>query len=279
MPTTRPPRRPARGPARRASPVRRLRRAERREQLLAAATRAFARTGFADTSLDDIAEPRPASAGSSCTGTSTPRPTCTAPSWTARCGAATAAIGTGDFTDASIDALLRAAAADPDGFRLLFHHAAREPEFRQPMDAFHTKHGRHSPPCTRRASPTRPGRGWAAQLVPDGRDRRGHRLARRRPTRPRPGRRPHPRSHLRRYRRRPVTQPPPRRSRGARTWVGCGWLGGMSTPQVGDRRAVPNQAASWPAASAPMNATAARSRVVLAHAQLVGRPSAAHPVT
>jgi AcrR family transcriptional regulator len=36
-------------------PVRRLRRAERREQILAAATRAFARAGFAATSLDDIA--------------------------------------------------------------------------------------------------------------------------------------------------------------------------------------------------------------------------------
>src|SRR6266508_4263222 len=37
------------------APVRRLRRAERREQILAAATRAFARAGFAATSLDDIA--------------------------------------------------------------------------------------------------------------------------------------------------------------------------------------------------------------------------------
>ena len=38
-----------------------------------------------------------------------------------------------DFTDDSITDLLHAAAADPDGFRLLFHHAAREPEFRQFM--------------------------------------------------------------------------------------------------------------------------------------------------
>ena len=37
------------------APVRRLPRAERREQILDAATRAFARRGFAATSLDDIA--------------------------------------------------------------------------------------------------------------------------------------------------------------------------------------------------------------------------------
>src|SRR5215468_11017492 len=38
-----------------AGAVRRMRRAERREQILAAATRAFARSGFAATGLDDVA--------------------------------------------------------------------------------------------------------------------------------------------------------------------------------------------------------------------------------
>ena len=53
MPTTRPPaNQPAAQPAAPTS-GRRLPRAERREQLLAAATRAFARAGFAATSLDD----------------------------------------------------------------------------------------------------------------------------------------------------------------------------------------------------------------------------------
>ena len=36
-------------------PVRRLPRVQRREQILTAATKAFARSGFAATSLDDIA--------------------------------------------------------------------------------------------------------------------------------------------------------------------------------------------------------------------------------
>lgn len=36
----------------------------------------------------------------------------------------------GGFTDASIDGLLKAAAGSPAGFRLLFKHARREPEFK-----------------------------------------------------------------------------------------------------------------------------------------------------
>jgi hypothetical protein len=45
-----------------------------------------------------------------------------------------AAVGRSEYTMESIGALLRAAAEDPDGFRLLFHHAAREPEFRTEID-------------------------------------------------------------------------------------------------------------------------------------------------
>src|SRR6266508_4193266 len=96
------------------APVRRLRRAERREQILAAATQAFARAGFAATSLDDIA----AQAGVS------------RAILDRACTRLADAVGTSDFTAASIDALVSAAAADPDGCRLLCHHAAREPDFR-----------------------------------------------------------------------------------------------------------------------------------------------------
>lgn len=45
-----------------------------------------------------------------------------------------AATGMDDFDDATIPALIRAAAADPDAFRLLFRYAAREPEFRDMAD-------------------------------------------------------------------------------------------------------------------------------------------------
>ncbi len=44
-------------------------------------------------------------------------------------------VGTGDYGQDAIATLVGAAAADPDGFRLLFRHAAREPQFRDQADA------------------------------------------------------------------------------------------------------------------------------------------------
>ncbi len=117
----------------RAEPTRRLPRAQRREQILNAATRAFARAGFANTGLDLIA----AEAG-------------VTPVILYRHFASKAdlyrevldnsysrlrqATGPDEFDDGSIPALVRAAAADPDAFRLLFRYAAREPEFRDVIE-------------------------------------------------------------------------------------------------------------------------------------------------
>lgn len=120
-----------------AGPVRRLPRAQRREQILAAATQAFARVGFAGTSLDDIA----AEAG--ITRVILYRhfdsKTDLYQAVLDRvCALLAAHVGeqVGEFTAASIDGLLAAAAAEPAGFRLLFQHAAREPEFRALTDRF-----------------------------------------------------------------------------------------------------------------------------------------------
>lgn len=122
----------------RSEPVRRLPRAQRREQILAAATTAFARNGFAATGLDDIA----AEAG--ITRVILYR------HFDSKTDLYQAALDrfcavmsdhvaepVGGFTDASIDGLLKAATAEPDGFRLLFVHAAREPEFKAAADRFH----------------------------------------------------------------------------------------------------------------------------------------------
>jgi AcrR family transcriptional regulator len=121
----------------RSEPVRRLPRAQRREQILAAATKAFARNGFAATGLDDIA----AEAG--ITRVLLYR------HFDSKTDLYQAALDrfcvvlsdhvaepVGGFTDASIDGLLKAAIAEPDGFRLLFAHAAREPEFKALADTF-----------------------------------------------------------------------------------------------------------------------------------------------
>ena len=144
---------------------RRLRRAERREQLLAAATQAFARAGFAATSLDDIAE----AAGISRVLLYRHFES-KADLYRAVLDRAiqrlSAAVGTRDYTYASIDALLAAAAEDPDGFRLLFHHAAREPEFRQQMDRFHRGMVATARRELAKVIGDRAWAQWAAQLAP-----------------------------------------------------------------------------------------------------------------
>src|ERR671937_2378769 len=112
MPTKQPPGNEPTAKAAAPTPVRRLRRAERRGQLLAAATQAFARGGFAATSLDDIAQ----AAGISRvllyrhfdSKTDLYRAVLDR-----AIGRLTAAVGVRDYTYASIDALLQAAAQDP----------------------------------------------------------------------------------------------------------------------------------------------------------------------
>ena len=140
-------------------------RAQRREQILRAATRAFAGGGFANTGLDAIA----AEAG-------------VTPVILYRHFASKAdlyrevlesansrlrkATGTDDFDDATIPALIRAAAADPDAFRLLFRYAAREPEFRDMADTLIDA----ATEITSRQLPSIIGsdqwRSWAARLLP-----------------------------------------------------------------------------------------------------------------
>src|SRR5437762_8759360 len=120
-----------------AGPVRRLRRAERREQILAAATRAFARTGFTATSLDDIA----AEAGVSRVILYRHFDSKThlyQAVLDRACIRLAETVGTADYSEQTIPTLLAAAGADPDGFRLLFRHAAREPDFHEMTDQLTT---------------------------------------------------------------------------------------------------------------------------------------------
>ncbi len=144
---------------------RRLRRPERREQILAAATEAFATGGFAATGLDDVA----AAAGVSRVilyrhfDSKTDLYRSVLERARARLAAA---VGGPDYTEEVIDTLLSAASADPAGFRLLFHHASREPDFRAEMDQF-----RDFMVATARTQlagliPDRSWADWAAHLVP-----------------------------------------------------------------------------------------------------------------
>lgn len=145
--------------------ARRLPRAERREQILDAATRAFARAGFAATGLDVVA----AEAG--VTHVILYRHFASkADLYRAvldrACTRLAGTVGTDDFDQGSLPALVRAAAADPDGFRLLFRHAAREPEFRDVIDTIRAGSAEVTHRHLAERVPQGPWRDWAARVVP-----------------------------------------------------------------------------------------------------------------
>ncbi|TNC24089.1 TetR/AcrR family transcriptional regulator [Amycolatopsis alkalitolerans] len=145
--------------------ARRLPRAERREQILAAATRAFARAGYAATGLDQVA----AEAG--VTHVIVYRHFASkADLYRAVLDRAkdrlSETVGRGTYDEAAIPALLRAASDDPDGFRLLFRHAAREPEFRDVVDGIRAASTEIAQRHLAEAVPEGPWQDWAASLIP-----------------------------------------------------------------------------------------------------------------
>jgi len=148
-------------------PVRRLPRAQRREQILAAATKAFARNGFAATGLDDIA----AEAGITRVilyrhfDSKTDLYQAALDRFCAILGDHVAEP-VGGFTDASIDGLLTSATAEPAGFRLLFVHAAREPEFKATAEQFRRDVTAAAYAQIAAMVPDPAWAQWAAQLAP-----------------------------------------------------------------------------------------------------------------
>ncbi|MEV0288724.1 MULTISPECIES: TetR/AcrR family transcriptional regulator [unclassified Kribbella] len=145
--------------------VRRLPRAERREQILGAATRAFARAGYASTGLDDVAAEagithvivyRHFASKSELYRAVLDR----------ACQRLATTVGTGEYGDDAIPTLLHAAAADPDGFRLLFRHAAREPEFADVVDQIRTGATQIADRHLSAEIPAGPWRDWATSLIP-----------------------------------------------------------------------------------------------------------------
>jgi AcrR family transcriptional regulator len=142
-----------------------LPREERRAQILDAATRAFARDGFVATSLDDVV---------------------------AEAGVTKAIIyrhfeSKGAMYKEALDAIrarirdrvgpdeqlgpesvatvIEAAIADPDGYRLLFEHARREPEFRSYSDELAWAAINVAENRLREVIPDRPIRLWVADMV------------------------------------------------------------------------------------------------------------------
>lgn len=147
-----------------AHPRRLMRRAERRQALIDAGTRAFAGSGFAATSLDDIA----AEAGVA-------RDTIYR-NFDSKSDLYRAALGqimsqlreanVSEPVPGSVDRLLDVARLNPDGFRLLFRHAAREPEFRATLDEYQATMAEVAAERLRRYITDPVQRRWAAHLLP-----------------------------------------------------------------------------------------------------------------
>jgi AcrR family transcriptional regulator len=143
----------------------RLARAERREQIVVAATRAFARGGFGGTSLDDVASEARVSRVIVYRHFESKADLYRAV-LDRVCTRLLEACGEGGFTEDTLAALVAVAAEDPDGFRLTFQYSAREPEF-----ADETRELRAGMTATARAElgdrvRDRSWAAWAAQLCP-----------------------------------------------------------------------------------------------------------------
>lgn len=103
-----------------------LGRAERRDQIIGAAARAFLQRGFAGTTVDEIAEAAGITKVLIYRHFSTKREIYLAV--LGRAWDRLSASATGADAD-RLTRLVQAADQDPDGFRILFRHVRREPEF------------------------------------------------------------------------------------------------------------------------------------------------------
>lgn len=146
---------------------RRLKRAERREQILAAAAKAFAGAGYAATSLDGIAAEagitrvvlyRHFDSKADLYGEVLDR----------MCDQLEEQVPlpVADFSGETVDGLLAAAAASSAGFRLLFQHALREPAFNERITQFREglSDAAYEEVVGEAAEPALAG--WAAQTAP-----------------------------------------------------------------------------------------------------------------
>jgi AcrR family transcriptional regulator len=143
-----------------------LKRPERRRTLIEAAARAFARGGFAATSLDDVA----AEAGVSRvliyrhfeSKTELYKAVLADVSDQLR-----VATGHPDhLTPTSLEGLVAAAQANPDGFRLFFRQSGQEPEFRRHADELRTAMKATAQPYLREVLTDEARLQWASDLIP-----------------------------------------------------------------------------------------------------------------
>ncbi|CCG04411.1 TetR/AcrR family transcriptional regulator [Blastococcus saxobsidens] len=146
-------------------PGRRLPRAERRDQILAAATGVFARDGFTATGMGDVATAAGISRAILYRHFDTKADLYRAVLARARHHLQDA-VGEPPYTERIVDDLLRGAAADPAAFTVLFHQSGREPEFRADADRFTADMVAMAHDHLSAVIPDPAWARWAAQLAP-----------------------------------------------------------------------------------------------------------------
>jgi AcrR family transcriptional regulator len=148
-------------------PTRRLlRRDERRAQLIGAAAQSFLRGGFDATSLDDVAATAGVTKAIIYRHFESKRDLYLAVLLDTR-QRIRAHIGAPEsFAGHTVRDLATAAAEAPDGFRLLYRHARREPGFAETVQELDTAATRTAEEHLRERIPDAARRSWIAALVP-----------------------------------------------------------------------------------------------------------------
>ncbi|SDT44827.1 DNA-binding transcriptional regulator, AcrR family [Jiangella sp. DSM 45060] len=148
------------------APARRLGRAERREQILDAATSAFARAGgFAHTGLDDVAAAAGVTRMIVYRHFESKNELYAAVIDRAAERLYAAAVVDGEMDDDSVARVIDWARSDPDGFRVLFRYAAVEPEFRDGIAELKTSMAAHVRPYVEDGATDRAWTDWAARTA------------------------------------------------------------------------------------------------------------------
>jgi AcrR family transcriptional regulator len=138
-----------------------LPRAERREQIVAAAKRAFGRTGYAGTSLEDVGREAGVSKVILYRHFESKAELYRVALDDVAGRIADALGGVEGVGPGALSALLHVADADPAGYLLLFRHATREPEFREHTDTLHAQAANALATIT-----DVPATGWSRELLP-----------------------------------------------------------------------------------------------------------------
>lgn len=143
-----------------------LSRTERRAQLIQAAATAFARQGYSGTGLEDVALQAGVTRAIIYRHFESKQELYRAVLDDTRARLSSRLGAPDAYSPETVPALVRAACENPDGFRLLFRHAQREPDFAEFAEQRNRLAARVTETYLREAQPDEAHRRWLAGLIP-----------------------------------------------------------------------------------------------------------------